>query len=718
MVRASHAAFALVTASAGVCIALAGSAQAGNPHDNHLQWHAGTSYYEYTYEDPLAEQGATQLAIAGEKLVVTDLFWGLFVYEIQSPGVVAQRGWLDDVRNCYSLAIDASHSYLSTWSGVEIVDIEDMQYPTVVATISGLYPNDLVVDGDYLYSVGSDLRVFDVTDASNPTLVGVLAQAGSDMAILGNRGYVLDSIGLWVVDLSDPANPQLLGNAHPSSALEDIKVMDGNLLVADRPYGLRVFDLADPDAPLLISGVAGGTTYSLAAGGDGVVLGASPTVYVDLTDPGAPVTGAYLRGIAAKDGVIADGFAYVASYYDGLQIVDLRGGTGPVPAASFVQWAGARALAPFGDYLVALFDDTIELIDVSDPMSPVSVGSAHVPSGLRLDVEGDHAYVIGGSAGLRSVDLTGPGAPTIVGALAGISAEGFDATQDRLYAASNNRMYVVDISDPANPTLLANQGGFGYFISTVAAVGNTAYTCENFEGNGFLYEIDYTNPTNPVFTNTEYVENIFELGLSGDRLYAQTQQDLFVTDRNVLYPQDRLGDHDFASARIIPGTVGRIYGISNGGQFYGWVDDGALHYSFMGSPPGGGARALCEARGVLFVADVAALHVYELPPAPSSVPPASGAPPLVSLRVAPNPSTGQASFSWSLPDGVVAEGPATVRIFGPDGRLIRTLRDDATHGWLDWDGLDGRGRPVPVGVMFARLKTSTEESSQTIQIIR
>ena len=693
------------------------ASQAANPYESCFQWHAGTSYYRYTYEDPTAEQGVYQLAMAGNKLVVADLFWGFFAFEVLSPGNLETGGNLEFLDNCRALATDASYSYVSSYGDVYVVDIGDVHTPSIAATIDGLDANDLQRNGDYLYSAGADFRVYDVSDPTNPQLAGSLALPGTSVAILGNRAYVIDDTALWTVDISNPANPALVGSSYSSSYLADLEITNGVLLAADFSSGLRVFSLADPDAPVLLTTVPEAAGYSFAAGDGAAIVSSSPTVYIDLSDPSAPVTGAELRGTSARDGVIADGFAYLAADYQGVQVFEIGNGTNPEPAASFGEWPDATQVAAFPNYLALLIGGTLEIVDVSDPLSPLSVGSVEVPSGARLDVDGSYAYVVGGSPGLRVVDLATPSTPTIVGSLTGIRGSSIDATEGRLYCADNTRMLVVDVSVPSTPTLLADHRGFDFFIDIVAASGPIAYTAENFEGNGILYEIDYTDPGGPVFTNTAWTgDTVYELALAGDRLYVSTQRDLYGTQRSVLYPEDRLGDHLFGSSAIVPGSQGRLYGITSG-QFYALVDDGTLSYALMGSPPGGGAQALDEAQGMLFVASDSGLHVYELPSATSSAQPV-GSRERISLQIAPNPTGGETHFVWNLSDAPAAEGAARVDIFGPGGRHVRTLVEGVEAGHATWDGRDEGGILVSAGVFFVRLTTQAGESRRTIRVLR
>ncbi|MBM3288213.1 MAG: T9SS type A sorting domain-containing protein, partial [Candidatus Eisenbacteria bacterium] len=98
------------------------------------------------------------------------------------------------------------------------------------------------------------------------------------------------------------------------------------------------------------------------------------------------------------------------------------------------------------------------------------------------------------------------------------------------------------------------------------------------------------------------------------------------------------------------------------------------------------------------------------------------APPAMAARARldppfPNPTRCATTLRVVMP----AEGPGSVRIFDPRGRLVRVLAE----GWLPggpsrlvWDGMDGNRRLVPAGIYFVRVATSRGTESRTIVVAR
>ncbi len=76
--------------------------------------------------------------------------------------------------------------------------------------------------------------------------------------------------------------------------------------------------------------------------------------------------------------------------------------------------------------------------------------------------------------------------------------------------------------------------------------------------------------------------------------------------------------------------------------------------------------------------------------------------PRLRLQAAPNPFNPRTTLSFTLP----RSGWACLRIYGPNGRLLRTLAQGTWPGGkqsVEWDGKDGQGRSVASGAYTALL---------------
>ncbi len=83
----------------------------------------------------------------------------------------------------------------------------------------------------------------------------------------------------------------------------------------------------------------------------------------------------------------------------------------------------------------------------------------------------------------------------------------------------------------------------------------------------------------------------------------------------------------------------------------------------------------------------------------------------------PNPFRGGTSMQLALP----APADASVRIYSPAGRLVRTLHDGQLRAGahtLTWDGRDSTGRRAASGIYFVRAEAAGREESRKVVLLR
>ncbi len=122
----------------------------------------------------------------------------------------------------------------------------------------------------------------------------------------------------------------------------------------------------------------------------------------------------------------------------------------------------------------------------------------------------------------------------------------------------------------------------------------------------------------------------------------------------------------------------------------------------------GGAHGLVDGRAIRFTTtDPTGVVSVEGP---------SIAPATLFLVATPNPFRSSSVVGYSVPSA----GEATIRVFSPNGALVRTLfsgKLDAGAGSVSWDGTDDRGIAMPAGVYVFRLSgPGYEESGKIVRV--
>lgn len=245
---------------------------------------------------------------------------------------------------------------------------------------------DVAVDGNRAYVVSGvscatcvgRLDLFDVSTVGDPSgeasfLDGIELPGGPvTLAALGDRIYV-GAVGgqLHVVDVSDPFTPTLITTVQ-TDRIYDLAAVPG-LLSAATGSGLQVYDLTDPDLPIMIGG------YPFAG----------------------PSKAVALHGDVAF--VVWGGFDEGGT---GLAVVDISDPTDPHALKSLWSTAIVSAVAVSGDRLYLgggyRYEHAVgflDLLDVSDPLNPVVEASL---DGLRdpingVAINGDAIYATSGN---------------------------------------------------------------------------------------------------------------------------------------------------------------------------------------------------------------------------------------------------------------------------------------------------------------------------------
>ena len=166
-----------------------------------------------------------------------------------------------------------------------------------------------------------------------------------------------------------------------------------------------------------------------------------------------------------------------------------------------------RGLYADGNYLYVIGGKFV-IADISDPENAYIVSSLDI-SGKDVQVQGNYAYLTTPSVygdDITIVDISDKKNPVKVAGINVDSLGGDHRGLWRLYVEGNylytgdynNYLYIIDISDPTNPTVIStwpNPGGYREGISSLAKKDNYVFVVRYHYG---FYVIDVSDPTNPV----------------------------------------------------------------------------------------------------------------------------------------------------------------------------------------------------------------------------
>lgn len=524
----------------------------------------------------------TALEVDGDYAYVTVGTVGLVVVDISEPSAPRQVGACElPLFDGYplSVALSGTLAYVGQGDDLRVIDVFSPTHPVEVGavTINGMSATDVVVAGRYAYVAGrgAGLRVIDVFTPTAPSEVGACTTDigyATGVDVVGDTAYVSDSaIGdaystamLRVVDIAAPSSPTVIGSEEvllgANADAYGVQVVDGHAYVAGfapigagRYGGLEVVDVSDPTAPDRVTNYVTpdvSSTYDIAVVGEHAFLTtdySSKLMIVNVSDlsarglyetarfevPEDPTdvvaVGDYLYlfdwgltvvdvsqpetarmvgefevdpPISSRGSVYVRGeYAYLANRSADFTIVDVSDPTAPQEEGSCA--VNGRDIAVRGDYAY-LPDDTLNVVDITNPGAPSLVGTAPISGYVQaMGISGEYGYVLADGV-LRVYDLTNPTAPQEVGErdLPDLSADIAISGEYAYVVAYDDQLRIIDISDPTAPAAPITRALTGE-ARWITIAGDYAYiasesrewVASSLERYAVLSVVDISDPT-------------------------------------------------------------------------------------------------------------------------------------------------------------------------------------------------------------------------------
>lgn len=260
-----------------------------------------------------------------------------------------------------------------------------------------------------------------------------------------------------------------------------------------------------------------GVSNSVAAEGDLALLanGAALQV-VDVADPSAPAVLGELYVVQPIEAVAVSGDRGYALTTNNLHVVDLSAPTTPSELGVLAGFISGRELAVVGDLVYVLGYRKLAVVDAGTPSAPVLSGELEWSDVSPLDIEvvSDHAFLAAGDD-LRVVDVSDPTTPTEI-ATVELGAETYarylDVANGRVFVSGrgafpDDKLFVIDVTDPAHPVLEADvviASGSGDIVARDGLV-------HIFGGYpGALHIYDVTVPQTPVWQGSVTIPSTYQ----------------------------------------------------------------------------------------------------------------------------------------------------------------------------------------------------------------
>ena len=481
---------------------------------------------------------ATHLQTHNDHLYVSDDQAGLVVLEIQSD-TLQWRGSHNAVGRIRALHVANNKAVVLNEQGDLIsLDLTNPALPTITAAIKTTPGTSaFAVAGQDVFSIESTiLSHFDIS-AMAPIVSNENLDMGQGVNFGGQRkGFVDGDIlyvadwfsGLHIYDIRQPQRPILLSSYHTPGSSKGVVVSNGYAFVADDDHGLQIVDVHIPTAPQFIAEFqTAGLAYTPKLDGDKLYLAShrGGVQIIDVSNVAAPkLLGEFMTGDKAWSIDVKDNLAYVANAESGLLIFDVQNPTQVRLIGQFNPGGNAEDIVVRGNYaFVTFFDQGLHIVDISDPAHPTAYGQIATPGNARgIELDGDVAYVADWFAGVHVIDISVLNTPKIIssfdtsGATWGVRAKGA-----YLYAFDWwGGLVVLNTQDPAKLRFTGRylQGD----VTMLRAHGDYLFAAHGADG---LQIFDIRNPLNPTWmTGVDLPHSALDLALHNDYAYVATGQ--------------------------------------------------------------------------------------------------------------------------------------------------------------------------------------------------
>jgi len=433
------------------------------------------------------------------------------------------------------------------WGYVHTVDVSDPATPVQVAFngVMGNPASDINIGtGGQVHATGAQFYVrLDVDAAGDISVTGQRDFDFGSGAVFGTPevAYVGYGGSMYILDLLLPGFPPW--SVTNVGGITEIEVRDETAFLVNQG-GMQVWDVAVHNAPSLLSVVDRERLYRDVD----VTL---PYAYVaalsgglevfDVSDPALPaVAGTYsdvYSGTTAAE--VRDGLAYLASFDEGLVIVDVSA-LEQTEVGRYDSPGSASDVALEGG-LAILADDHggLRIVDVSDPSAPSEVGYLDGFRAWRVETHGDVAYVIEAIPNqpyvLHTVDLSTPSSPVDLGTIAlPDAAPDLTRSGELLFVAGDaGGVLVYDLAVPTAPAEITTYPVPD--VTDLEVVGDVLAVASFQVGgvDGGLYLLDVSDPMMPDLLGHLYDPGFLPLQLHADDggfVYAATGDDLRLYD--------------------------------------------------------------------------------------------------------------------------------------------------------------------------------------------
>lgn len=533
---------------------------------------------------------------------------------------------------------------------------------------------------------------------------------------------------LGIININNPTNITENGCCYIvyESYIDDLEVNGSYAYIAHSGYLVTIVDVDNPNSPIAINDyfVSNGVHDLELLGDYAYLLSGSEIKIMNVSNPlNLQLMGSCNTYYGGSRLSLANGYAIVAEYY-GVSSICVLNQSAPYLVGYYSKYGGIVDVKVQNNIAYVInYNQGLIVLDVSNPEEPLELATIDI-DGLMFNtaLSGDYLYVANLDYGLNIFDVSVPENPQEVGLLDLPGVRTVDVSGNYAYISAGDTLYVIDITNPANPITEGFIDIQSANIISIRVVDNYAYV-----NGGGLRIINISNPAIPVLTGSVNIGNSNGLSINGMYAYLGNGQYIgpweYVERLNIINisnPSAPVLEHYYD-------TLDYIKDIDVVGEYAYVVGGTGLEVLKVSDPTNivqTGFYNFPDAYGITMVgttAYIARTYTFNIYDCSQAVPVNDESESPIATNIVfsnyPNPFSQNTAISFAMNK----EDYAELTIFNQKGQIVKNLglkKYDKGQNTVHWDGTDAHHNKVSSGIYIYRLKSGNHVLSNKMLFLK
>lgn len=210
---------------------------------------------------------AESIFVSGNYAYLADGYSGLEIFEVTNPEDPRLIGNFDTPGYSEGVFVLDNFVYVADKDGgFLILDVSEKEKPKLINQYPKISAEGVFVKDNFAYLAYAwwGIKIFDISDKNKPELIFEKNLSDESEAVFVNGNYLFVGKGNYsekaknaefqIFDISEIKNPKLIYSHYPSEGyVESLFVKDNFLFLAADKAGLKIFDITNPQKPILVS---------------------------------------------------------------------------------------------------------------------------------------------------------------------------------------------------------------------------------------------------------------------------------------------------------------------------------------------------------------------------------------------------------------------------------------------------------------------------------